>query len=48
MHEHELHIEEADIRRLIERMVQTGTPQTLDSLTEWYVEAVLDRIRSDE
>lgn len=40
----ELRIEEADIRALIERLVQTGAPQPLDTLAEWYIGVVIQRV----
>ncbi|MDQ3855052.1 MAG: hypothetical protein M3281_01490 [Chloroflexota bacterium] len=48
MREVELRIEEADIRSLIERLVQSGAPQTLEALTAWYVEIVLERVAGGE
>lgn len=44
MEEEELRIEEADVRELIERLMQSGAPQTLDALTEWYLDIVVKRV----
>ena len=44
MEPEELRIEEADIRALIDKLVQTGVPQTLDTLSQWYVQIVTNRI----
>ncbi|MDP9382478.1 MAG: hypothetical protein M3Q29_20530 [Chloroflexota bacterium] len=48
MEPQELRIEEGDIRALIERLVTSGTPQTLDALTEWYIGIVIQRTGAGE
>lgn len=47
MEPRELNIEEPDIRALIDRLVQSGAPQTLDTLTEWYIGIVIQRFASE-
>ena len=39
----ELRIEESDVRALIDRLVLTGAPQDLDTLTEWFVRILVQR-----
>ena len=48
MQEIEFSIEETDIRALTDRLVQTGVPQTLDVLTEWYVNILVERLTTQE
>lgn len=43
----EVRIEEADVRALIDRLVQSGAPQTLDTLTAWYVGILAERINGE-
>lgn len=47
MEPQELRIEEADIRALVERLVQSGAPQTLETLAEWYIGAVIERVANE-
>ncbi len=44
----ELRIEEADMRELVERLVRVGAPQTLDTLTDWYIGIVIERIAGEQ
>lgn len=43
MEAQDLQIEEVDIRELVARLVESGEPQSLDTLTEWYVEVLVRR-----
>lgn len=43
MEAQELRIDEAEIRELIDWLAASGVPQTLDVLTEWYIEVITRR-----
>lgn len=43
MEPQEFRIEEEHIRELIDRLVQSGAPQTLDTLTQWFIGIVIER-----
>lgn len=47
MEPRELNIEEADIRELLERLVQSGVPQTVETLSEWYISIVIQRFAAE-
>lgn len=48
MEPEELRIEEADIRELVDRLVRVGAPQALDSLTDWYIGIVVERVSGEQ
>ena len=43
MEPEDLRIEEEHIRELIDRLVASGAPQPLDTLTEWFIGIVIER-----
>ena len=47
MEPEELRIAEADIRELVDRLVRVGAPQTLDTLTDWYIGIVVERVSGE-
>ncbi|MDP9352011.1 MAG: hypothetical protein M3P51_10790 [Chloroflexota bacterium] len=47
MEPRELNIEEADIRELVDRLVQSGAPQTVETLSEWYIGIVIQRFAAE-
>lgn len=44
MEPQEFQIDEADIRDLIDRLTRTGVPHDLQTLTEWYIEILTQRV----
>lgn len=47
MEPEELRIEEADMRELVDRLVRVGAPQTLGTLTDWYIGIVIQRVAGE-
>ncbi len=48
MEPEELRIEEADIREVVDRLVRVGASQTLDTLTDWYIGIVVQRVSGEQ
>ncbi|ACZ41871.1 hypothetical protein Tter_0954 [Thermobaculum terrenum ATCC BAA-798] len=44
----DLRIEEEDISTLIQRLAESGNPQNIDTLTDWYIQIVIERLRRSE
>jgi len=44
----DLRIEEEDISTLIQRLADSANPQNIDTLTDWYIQIVIERLRRSE
>ncbi len=47
MEAQELNVDEAHVREIIERLIASGAPQGIETLTQWFIGAVINQ-RSGE